>query len=104
MAPYARLRIPRREARLTDRTFGLLRRAAACQRLTVAVISARALTNLRSLLSSDVILAGNHGMEIEGHGLRFIHEAARDFGSVLKSALTDPKRDLGSKRPQGVPR
>lgn len=74
------------EARLTERTFGLLRRAVRCPRLTAAVISGRALIDLRGLLPSDLILAGNHGMETEGRGLRFIHEGAKECGPVLLSA------------------
>ena len=74
------------EARLNGRTFELLCRAIACPGLTLAVISARPVIDLKALLPSNVILAGNHGMEIEGRGLRFVHEAAREMGSALLSA------------------
>jgi len=46
--------------------------------ITVAVISGRALEDLRARVRMDVILAGNHGLEISGGGLEFREPQAQD--------------------------
>jgi trehalose-phosphatase len=44
--------------------------------IEIAVISGRSLADVRSRLGLDLIYAGNHGLEIEGHGIRFIEATA----------------------------
>jgi trehalose-phosphatase len=56
----------------------LLMRLAASPRCTIMIASGRSLDDLRSrvgLAGCPIVLAGNHGLEIEGRGLRFEHEA-----------------------------
>lgn len=57
--------------------------------IKVAVVSGRSLDDLRSFLPvSGLYLAGNHGLEVEGPTLRFIHpEAARHIGAIDALAL-----------------
>lgn len=49
---------------------------------TVSVISGRALDDLRARVGLDVILAGNHGLEISGGGLEFREPQAQERRSV----------------------
>ena len=57
----------------------------------VAIVSGRALHDLRTRVSIDgIYYAGNHGLEIEGPGVRRIHAdaaAARDVLAALRDAL-----------------
>ena len=59
----------------------------------VGIISGRGLSDLVGLTgSSDLILAGNHGMEIRGPGLEFIHPeavSARTHLAYVASKLSD---------------
>jgi trehalose 6-phosphate phosphatase len=73
----------------------LLRGLSRYKKFTVAVISGRALNDLQSKIAvPGIIYAGNHGLEIEGPELSFIHPiteeikpALRIMGIVLKKAL-----------------
>ncbi len=74
------------EVRLAPAMLEILRHAAGCQRLTLAVISGRALEDVRRRLPLDVLFAGNHGLEIAGGGLSFAHDGARQLRSSLTNA------------------
>lgn len=70
--------------------------AAGCR---VAVISGRSLSDVRSRLDLEGIhYAGNHGLEIEGPGMRRVHEEARE----RTGELTDVRERL-SERLAGIP-
>lgn len=64
------------EAVLSDSMRAVLERCAERGDTDVAIISGRSLADIRALVSSDdLAYAGNHGLEIEGPGLReFVHE------------------------------
>lgn len=65
------------DARMPGETLSLLK-ALVRQGCRVGVISGRALDSLRTLVPAPgLILAGNHGMEIEGNDWQFLHEGAR---------------------------
>jgi trehalose 6-phosphate phosphatase len=52
---------------------------------TLGIISGRALMDLRSRVGlQNVIYAGNHGLEIEGPGIRFLHPVAQEIKATLK--------------------
>ena len=52
----------------------LLTSLAAVRQFTVAIISGRALRDVRALISIDgLYYAGNHGLEIEGPGFTWVH-------------------------------
>ncbi len=57
----------------------VLGRIASSRSIMAAVISGRALGDLSNRIGvSGIVLAGNHGLEIEGDGLHFLHpEAAK---------------------------
>ncbi len=74
------------EVHVAPATLEILRYATACKRLTLAVISGRALVDVRRRLPLDIAFAGNHGLEITGGGLNFEHAAARQLRPLLASA------------------
>ena len=56
-------------------------------RYTVGIVSGRSLDDLAVLAGiPGIIHAGNHGMEIRGPGLEFIHPGAASAGAVLGEA------------------
>jgi trehalose 6-phosphate phosphatase len=58
----------------------VLQRLTRAQGTTVAIVTGRALDDIKERLPLDVVYAGNHGLEISGRGLQFRHphaEAAR---------------------------
>jgi len=62
--------------RVTPAMLEILRRAAACPRIELAVISGRALADVRRRVPLDIVFAGNHGLEIGGRGCDFEHAEA----------------------------
>ncbi len=63
----------------------LLQALARQRRFTLGVISGRALVDLRDKVGiSDIIYAGNHGLEIEGPGVSFVNPLAEEFRPVLR--------------------
>jgi trehalose 6-phosphate phosphatase len=69
----------------------VLRRMESCSRITLAVISGRALADLSTRLPVRAVLAGNHGLEIQGGGIEFEHPAAR----AMRPSLAELCSDLG---------
>jgi trehalose-phosphatase len=63
--------------RLSPDQKALLRRLTHAPGWTVAIVSGRALLDVRQRVRvPGVVYAGNHGLEIEGKGLRFRHASA----------------------------
>jgi trehalose-phosphatase len=67
-------------------TLGILGEVEACDRLSVAVISGRALADVSGRVPLDLIFAGNHGIEIAGRGLSFSHPAACRLRPLIAQA------------------
>ena len=67
-------------------TLEILRQTIAADGLTLAVISGRALSDVRSRLPLNITFAGNHGLEIAGDGLAFEHAGARQLRPALGAA------------------
>ena len=62
----------------------LLRALSRQNRFTVGIVSGRALKDLKSRVGvTGITYAGNHGLEIEGPGLSFIHPLAEELSPVL---------------------
>lgn len=95
------------QARLAARTSTLLQRLSRLRHVRVGIVSGRALGELRRLVGiSGLIYVGNHGFEIRGPGIRFVHQNAQRSIPVLrriarqlqvalrslKGALVEPKR------------
>ena len=74
------------EVHLASATLEILRHAATCRRLTLAVISGRSLVDIRRRLPLNILFAGNHGLEIAGYGLEYEHDGARQLRSCVSDA------------------
>jgi trehalose-phosphatase len=86
------------DALLAPETRAALDRCAAREDTDVAIVSGRALADIRAMVGhEDLIYAGNHGLEIEGaHFESFRHEDLvhyRDRAEDLAKALHDVERD-----------
>ena len=65
-------------ARPTARTRALLRRLSRLRQTRVGIVSGRALSGVRRIVGvGGLVYVGNHGLEISGPGVRFVHPAAR---------------------------
>ncbi len=72
------------------RTLGVLHQLAAAEDTTIAIVTGRALVDIKERLRLDAVYAGNHGLEISGNGLQFRHphaEAARELLASVCSGL-----------------
>ena len=74
-------------AEMPPRTRRALERLMALDGVTAAVVSGRGLADVRERAAlGDVAYAGNHGMEIEGAGMRRIHPEAAAARPELEAA------------------
>ena len=65
-------------------TFKRLKRLAG-KKILLGIISGRTMSDIKERVNiNGVIFAGNHGLEIEGPGLRFVHPLAEELSSVLR--------------------
>ncbi len=61
-----------------------LERCAARDDIDIAIVSGRALEDVRKLVGLDeVVYAGNHGLEIQGPGIRFEHDDLAHYADRL---------------------
>ena len=68
----------------------LLRRLVENPRVTVGIVSGREVTDLTERLAIEgVVYAGNHGIEIRGHGLHFIEPIAFLLEPALKKLMEE---------------
>ena len=73
---------------LSPPTAELLRTLIGTPLCTLMVVSGRSLTDLRFRVPAGAILAGNHGLEIEGGGLSVRHEGAAALQAQLLEACS----------------
>jgi trehalose-phosphatase len=72
-------------ANLSDHMRRLMKNLAHQRRFTLGVISGRALADLKVKMDvDDIIYAGNHGLEIEGPGIRFVNPVAEELKPILR--------------------
>jgi trehalose-phosphatase len=65
--------------------------------LTVGIISGRSLSDIKERVHLDnIIYAGNHGFEIEGPGIKFIHPLTEEIISLIHMMGTVLSRTLGN--------
>lgn len=82
-------------ARISAAMLGVLRRLADEQSIHTAIVSGRSIEDLKRFVPiPDMTLAGNHGMEIEAGGARFVHPAAKKTAPALREAGRIYKRRL----------
>lgn len=78
------------KARLGRGVRGVLRTLARSPRARVAVLSGRALDDLRARVGvAEVICGGCHGLEVEGPGVTFLHSDAGAHRDVLQAVAHD---------------
>ncbi|MDD5647925.1 MAG: trehalose-phosphatase [Dehalococcoidia bacterium] len=71
-------------AYLPDEIRVMLGKLAHRPGVTVGIISGRAISDIREMVGVDnIIFAGNHGLEIEGPGIRFIHPLTDEIKSAM---------------------
>ncbi|MDP3880144.1 MAG: trehalose-phosphatase [Dehalococcoidales bacterium] len=76
------------QAILTPGVRDKLRALASRPAVSVGIISGRSLAEVKSLVAVDgIYYAGNHGFEIEGPGITFIHPVARTAQSQIRDIL-----------------
>jgi trehalose 6-phosphate phosphatase len=66
-----------------------LRELARRDRCTVALVSGRSVKDLRERVGLDLIYAGNHGLEIDGPGLSYLHPDADALRGAIDLASWD---------------
>ena len=72
-------------AELGEQARAILGELARQRRYTVGIISGRGLSDLKARVGlKGVVYAGNHGLEIEGPAVAFVHPVAEELRSVLK--------------------
>jgi trehalose 6-phosphate phosphatase len=74
------------EAKLNSSALKAVQQALACHRVKFAVITGRALTDIRMRFPAAAIFAGNHGLEITGGGFHFEHEGAKRLRPMIAEA------------------
>lgn len=79
-------------AHLPASTASLLRDLVATERVVLAIVSGRSLPDLRERVHVPAILAGNHGLEISGGGIEYVHQEARARAHLIEEAqgLVEP--------------
>ena len=77
------------DAVLPEAIAGRLAAAAGREDIFIAVLSGRAVADLRRRIGISCILAGNHGLEIEGPGFSYVHPGAASRVPELLRACAD---------------
>jgi trehalose 6-phosphate phosphatase len=84
-----------KDAVLSPRTRRLLTALARRPDTKVAVISGRAIEDVKAKVGlSGVYYAGNHGLEIEGPGIRWAHPCAVGLDLAIRQTLEEELRDF----------
>ncbi len=92
LAPVA----PRPEmAALDEKTRESLRRLSKKQAWTVSIVSGRGLEDLRKMVGvEDIVFVGNHGFEVKGPGLEYVHPGAMACRPAVENVLKILEQDL----------
>jgi trehalose 6-phosphate phosphatase len=84
-------------AKLPAETRETLNELAALDDVTIAIVSGRALGDVKGRVGlSELIYAGNHGLEIEGPGLFFEHPIADGLKGKVRSVTERVAAKAGS--------
>ena len=68
---------------------------AAVDKFLVGVVTGRSLSDISARVGIPALIyAGNHGLEIQGPGLDFVHEAAVELASVQKPIAVRLKEEM----------
>jgi trehalose-phosphatase len=74
---------------VSARTRRVLQDLGACNNVTLAIISGRALVDVRAHAGIDAIYGGNHGIEICGPGIDFVHPDAAAFSMRMNRLCSE---------------
>jgi trehalose-phosphatase len=81
---------------LPAETKAVLRELHEMPGVTVSVVSGRSLDDVRSRVGiAGLIYSGNHGLEIEGPGIRFVHAQARALSEALRPIIDQVSAQAG---------
>lgn len=92
------------DAHVSPEMADVLQRLAATNGISVAIVSGRSIADLKRKLNLDLIYAGNHGLEIEGGGISFVHQRADWLKTVVDHACWSLEANLESVRGARVER
>lgn len=83
------------DAQLVPEMRPLLRELNQLPGVCVAIVSGRALADLQARVGlNSLIYAGNHGLEIEGHGLQFVEPNAAALSGEVQELVTVLRKSL----------
>ena len=83
-------------AALPERTRELLTSLGRSHRITAGVVSGRSLADLKEMVAiPGLVYAGNHGMEMEAPGWRFVHSQAEELKPLLARLREVLQEQLG---------
>ena len=77
------------EAAMPRPTAMAIHNLAAAENATVAIVSGRSVADLKTRFGPKVICVGNHGLEMQGRGIAFVHHRAETFRDTLAYASWD---------------
>jgi trehalose 6-phosphate phosphatase len=82
-------------AAIEPRVRKLLARLHRISSVRLGVVSGRTLADVQVRTGlPDLVYAGNHGLEIEGPGISFVHPEASALTGILRSAVEDLRRNV----------
>ena len=82
-------------ASLSDETRQMLSDLAGMNRFVVGVVSGRSLGDLEAMVAvPGLVYAGNHGLEMKGKGMDFVHPEAPAFEASLAESARLLEREL----------
>lgn len=70
---------------MPERTRQVLEKLAASPKVVLAIVSGRRIEDVQAKSNVDAIYGGNHGLEISGPNIHFLHPEAMLFSAKLKS-------------------
>ena len=79
---------------MPSRTECALRRLSRSPHVVLAIVSGRKLEDVRARVGIDAIYGGNHGIEIAGRDIDFVHPQATMFGDRLNRICAELERQL----------
>ncbi|MDD5634792.1 MAG: trehalose-phosphatase [Candidatus Omnitrophica bacterium] len=83
------------KAVLPEGTRALLKKIASCRKCKIAVISGRALGDIKKVVRlKDLIYVGNHGLEIEGSVISFIDQISSRTRAIMQRLNDDLTKEL----------
>jgi trehalose 6-phosphate phosphatase len=92
------------EAAISAEGLAILNDLAASSRYTLAIVSGRSIRDLKRRLALDAVYVGNHGLEIEGPGISFVHHGADATREAIDHACWDVEAAMESVRGVSVER